>query len=430
MRRTVHLIGLVVAALLAGNVGGVWAQATATAPATAPTNWPELVISLSSRDYLVREAAQGQLDRLPVSELKALQKAAETATDPEAKARLIKAASDLEVRKALDLPRISFDLKDGSLDDLVAAVNRSAGVEMLSVLAGADRRRKLTMKGEDLPFWDVIGELQKHYFVLVQPDVEPLQLRLIGGKQYQICGPFLLDPMVQQGVFAVAGGAPMQGVALRVTGITDPRLSLVKTSMRLQLQEAVDDAGNSLVAAPTSGDERMIMGSIGPAWVATAMLGLAPGSKEHAGATKLTRVKGSVLMVIAVETDKFTLEDVEQKAGTPIDTALGPVMLQRIDRVNGNLRVMATLGQRWNNAGRESGDDNEMVMLRSYDGDGKILCWNVIQRMGASSTSRGLPVVGKVKMDVTVVKRTKEVYMPIELKDIPYNGLVGVAGGR
>src|SRR3974390_167688 len=95
---------LVATALLLGVSRVCAADIVATAPAESATDWPELVKSLASEDYRVRDGAQALLDKLPFSQLNALRSAADTTTDLEAKARLVRAATDLEIRRVTDLP--------------------------------------------------------------------------------------------------------------------------------------------------------------------------------------------------------------------------------------------------------------------------------------------------------------------------------------
>src|SRR5436190_1802573 len=105
-----------------------WAVAASVGPSPAKGQGPQdiklWVMDLGSAEFSRREAAQKQLEGLPISALEDVKKAQAEAGDAEIKARLAQVIERLEERLALNPPPMAFHVKDATINDIVYEIQR------------------------------------------------------------------------------------------------------------------------------------------------------------------------------------------------------------------------------------------------------------------------------------------------------------------
>lgn len=235
-----------------------WAQATAPNP-TGPADLPTLVRQLASPDFSTRTRAQILLEQLDPSAVGPLEKLATSEKDPEVKTRLAAAVLRLQDDAALLPTPVSWDLRDATRAQVVAAIEKASGRKIdVREETGPDALpipELTTCHVANKPFWQAMVTLSEAAGFTVEyqtgaiglvfgrkSDLSTLQTR--GGFAW-ISQPWLY-PGLQQAGF----------LHMPITCLVDPRIKVIGHS-EITLTSGVDDRGESLLDRPTIGQSNL-----------------------------------------------------------------------------------------------------------------------------------------------------------------------------
>ncbi|HZW30070.1 MAG TPA: hypothetical protein VFF52_05140 [Isosphaeraceae bacterium] len=259
---------------------------------SGPADPAELVRQLGAARYAAREAASAALERLGRPALKAL-RAARDARDPEIRTRAYNLIQRIEGNLLTQPSRVRLEFDQTPLHDVMKSVSTQAGFKVALQPENVPRWRsqRVTLhQPEPLPFWKAIDRLcdaaQLQYnpsqpgfgnpreptFTLtdgalrtVTPvsDHGPFRVSLLGllyqsELNYAAVGGFRPPMGADRGVRPRAGAParlhPVSNVQFlaKLLVAAEPRLS-VSLNGALQVLEAVDDRGNSLIPSGALG---------------------------------------------------------------------------------------------------------------------------------------------------------------------------------
>jgi hypothetical protein len=157
---TMHLTrrcGVVLAAACLLGAGAAAAQERGGRPLA------EILKDLGSAEFAVRERAQAELAKVPREQLEVLKEAQKQAKDAEVKARLQTRISEMELDALLHPPKLSVDLKDATLADVAAALNKQMGAAYIEdgpIPRGLPAPR-VTLQAQDQSLWGILARLNE-----------------------------------------------------------------------------------------------------------------------------------------------------------------------------------------------------------------------------------------------------------------------------
>jgi len=262
--------------------------------ALAGSDPTSLVRKLGAPKYADRQAASSEIERLGADALSAL-RSARTSEDAEVRSRattlLARIENDLMVRPTM----VSLDFRDVPLSRAIAvlAERGQAGLSLAPSSRAAGDRRITLVDSEPVPFWDALGRLSRAGGVELSGSppmigfgaggARSIPLTLIGTPAgarpapASISGPYRVTLLslthhkerifaggtantgmirvpadeimrIQQaGLGLASGGGPDQFFA-SIQILAEPRMNVVMNGLP-RVVEAVDDRGNSLIAA-------------------------------------------------------------------------------------------------------------------------------------------------------------------------------------
>jgi len=311
-------------------------QAVAPATRAASPDWPRLLAQLASASFQERQAAQAILDTLPPDVLDQLESRAHAAPDAEVQARLLQRANDIRAYLAVHPAPFTFSLKDASLDQVVAAMNRSAGAQIITAKDFGTSRFTLTADHLSFPDLYLALSAQHPLYLHGAPYIPVLQLAQSSFPPNVSSGGFLFSgTVVQANEFRNNQFLAVPWYQLTVTIIPDPRVRIIRITSTPALSEARDAAGADL-----TGGQALNPAYPGLPEMRSTLPGLPASSSAHislaaAGVTHLSRVRGSLKLLVAVEMKHIPVEDIETLINKPIPLPKGTLTVTSLSRDNG-----------------------------------------------------------------------------------------------
>ena len=126
-----------------------------------------IVKRLGDTSFAVREAAQKELEGVPVGMRETLVKLADGAVNAEVKASLVREIGLMDERMAIDPPPITLSVKDATAQEVAAALGKAVGTRF-TLAPGMPGRYTLT--AVDRPYWEIVQELGRQH--ALWPSVE------------------------------------------------------------------------------------------------------------------------------------------------------------------------------------------------------------------------------------------------------------------
>jgi len=217
-------------------------------PAELVSRMAPLREQLASNDYPRREAGQRELDKIPPTQVDALRSLADAEADAEVKARLEARVSAMELYNLLHPPGISLNLKDATLSDVAAAINRQMNGAV--AVQGSMTGPVFTLQTDNVPFWQVVDQIHRQNPVSVSsgsassgntPSVRLTPLpNGATAASYKFVDTFAHTVQVS--------GSPATGNwSLRLVFYADPRVKVSQYSARLVVDKITDQDGRSLL---------------------------------------------------------------------------------------------------------------------------------------------------------------------------------------
>jgi len=293
----------------------------ATQAATAPAvNVAALISSLGSDNADDREAAQQKLVEYGLPAVAALQKAAKDNDDPEIRSRAAAVLSILHDRSLTESSSITLHCNGSTPQeafDAISAQDHALVMGMgLAVPAPHKPGHTVTLDVVAKPFWETMIEVCRQLKVCPMPDASVHRLRLcpvdrnwLADEPHQIVGPFYIgiESLSRQRTIDLAGPQTQRDdMTLRMNFCVEPKLLVTHVS-NFVVDEAVDDAGNSLMPRPLPLDfpKMQLRRAAGPAQVIEVVL---PYPQQHAGAN-LKTLRGKLGVVVATEFQTYEQDD-------------------------------------------------------------------------------------------------------------------------
>ena len=291
-----------------------------SAPTTRPTDEiPTLLRQLSHDDWKVRQKAQERLVSIGEPAVEPLKRALRETKDPEARTLAEAALRQIAENDRTGPTLIKLHLKDAPLQTALEELSKQAKVDvglwppnLVQHVAA-----KVTIDAEREPFWMVMRTLceqtglgleragQRDRITLVQRS-EPWSRR-----PYTTHGVFMIVANTLQRHHSVDFAVPDRistSFNLHFHCLVDPKARAVQGSTMVQIDEAVDERGNSL-APPPSRFAAQSMSSPGWGsnwmWDHHAQLQYRPDMGK-----RIAHLRGSVRYLVQEKTDVWEIEDI------------------------------------------------------------------------------------------------------------------------
>jgi hypothetical protein len=425
-------------------------EAPSTAPTTAPSvelagNVSALVAKLADPVWREREKAEKSLVAMGPSVLALLRQTLEGNLDDEARHRIESAIVKIEEQDETGASSINMDATDMPAREFFAALSKQIRAELQPAQPDlwqmGNFNSKATFHFENASFWEVMKEVQEKYNLDLVPWNDGVRLVPGGNGNAMLRGPGVVSgpfKIVAQQVYRaqtadlVNGGGTQSEFLVRFMGFCEPKLRLMQASSELQLQEAIDENGNSLLPGGNNAYSGFAGGNNGM-WNFNARLKYPENNPGH----RIVRLKGVMPVVLQTGYESLEIDDPLSKKN--IQKTLGNVYIEVKDLVkNGDrytLRLSATVGQenyqRIQSLVYAAGNGGDIRLL---DDDGRryqAASRNVNQnnntfeatidfiseyaRRGNRKNTEATPA----KLIIRVPTTTKNVTIPLEFQDIP-----------
>jgi hypothetical protein len=299
-------------------------DAPTTAPTTSPATQPApspLIQSLSSADAHDRQRAAAELVKLGEPARTMLAQLLTQTTDLDVITRVNAIIAQLDEDRMTGPSYITLHVKDAPAKDVAEALGKQAFATLRAFpenLWDDNTIPKVTLDLDHQPFWTAMRQFTAQTGLDLQPynDGPRLMRGIVRAHGCEVIdGPFLIvatqvarSETVQLGV----NGARRSDFSMQMTAFAEPKIVAVQGGTMLDINEAVDDAGNSLVGNPA--ERRMFsFGGVGT-WQLFARLAW----PQHPG-KRIKKIACSTSFTIQTKSQQFEIDDIiNAKAKTQI----------------------------------------------------------------------------------------------------------------
>jgi hypothetical protein len=290
---------------------------------------------------------------------------------------------------------------------------------------------KVTIDIDHQPFWTAMKQITDKTGIDLQQYNEGSRLMRGGFRMNSpyttVRGPFLVlatQVDYSQTVMLANGGGANANFALHLVAYSEPKIQVLSSTSAVKLEEAVDDAGNSLM--PIGPDNRGYYGGSGGTWNLYAQL----HHPDHPG-QKIARIRGSAKFVIQTKSQKIEIPAASIKETAQVIGDM-PVVIHDLKK-NGEiweLRLSATpdaLGNRWAQL-----QQSVQSRLQIVDAQGQPLDHRGMSSRGGTNgieftimfSPSNRPNDNRASTDPKkllweVPTGTKEISVPFDFKDVP-----------
>jgi len=289
---------------------------TTTSPTTAvPTTGPiqsPLIQLLSSPDPRDRRHAAAELLKLGESARPMLEQLLKETNDLDVTTRAQATLAQLDEDRRIGPSYITLHVQDAPARDVADELSRQAFAPLHVFpdnLWDDKNIPKVTIDADHQPFWAVMRKFSDQSGLDLQPYNEgPRLMRGLGRPRGAevVVGPFLIVAtqisrmqMVQLG----PNGGQHSEFSIQITAFAEPKIVAVQGGTMLDVKEAVDDAGNSLVGA--AAERRMFSFGGNGAWQLIARLNW----PQHPG-KRIKRIVCDTSFTIQTKSERFEVDDV------------------------------------------------------------------------------------------------------------------------
>ena len=236
------------------------AGAASTQPASQPAEaFPDprqFLTELGSSDWRQRRRAREQLVRLGEQAKPFIQRLIEMAPTEEARSTAAAALSQIDENRVLGPSYITLHVKNALPAEVFAEISRQCFTPIPTMqdnLWDQGGYPRLTLDVDHKPFWEVVPGICQHFGVSLSPDQHGLRL-MRGGFALQgishIEGPFLITAtQVTYSRTRMLGPGQREhsNFGLNMSIYPEPKITVVRGGGGIELDEVVDDHGNSLI---------------------------------------------------------------------------------------------------------------------------------------------------------------------------------------
>jgi hypothetical protein len=307
----VGLVGLSVCAMPAW----VCAQTAVEAPASTPERQAEikkLIADLSSPDEATRTSAMQKLVTMGADAQQALQDHIRSRDAAQ------EALQQIEVNKVAGPTLVTLDVKDAPIRDVLEQLSKQTGYKIQPYNdSGFDQANlpNITLSVKDQPFWQVMREVMNKGEVAVyesgnNDDIMRMMPqrnmgRSMSNAPVSLNGAFMVLATNIQRNNSVDLSNPdnvQRSMSLQLQVYSEPKVNVLRYSYQPEIEEAVDDKGNSMANKQNShggySSGRQSVWSVGIPLVYPD----SPGSK-------IARLKGKIRMTVQTRSDKFEVSN-------------------------------------------------------------------------------------------------------------------------
>jgi hypothetical protein len=405
--------------------------------------WVEqLVNELGDDRWKVRQKAQDTLVQLGPDVLPRLVTAAQTTQDEEVRSRAEAAISRIEDARATGTSLITLHVRGGSPKDVFAEISRQAGADLRpspATLWDAKPWPAVDLDFDRKPFWLVMREVCDLFGVSPKSNGNERDVEIVERVSSNNSKPWGTSPTVVNGPFMVSAtyinrshyadlnqpNNVRRNASVQLLVYAEPKLRVLQGTYNARIDEALDEAGNSLVPPGVSHDGLQPNSN----WVMNLNCSLTP--TEQTG-NRIARLKGAGRFLVQTRSETAEVVDV-LNARNVSRTVGGKRFTLKEVRKNGESSYQATITLY--RAGWNLAEWNYMYPysnFRMVDAAGRSLARVTASGQGGgqdqtdvtiqfqrSSLAGGEASGEPVKLVWEVATETREVVVPFEFKDLP-----------
>jgi hypothetical protein len=394
-----------------------------------------LLGQLADQDWHVRRRAQDRLVHGGEDAKPFIQELVQLATNDEARKNAQSALAAIDENRLIGPSYLTLHFKNASPADVFAEISRQCFAPLATApdnLFQQEPFPKVTVDADHEPFWAVVPRLCQQLGVDFRQYQGDTRLMRNGGVQTDgvnhLEGAFLIvaTQISYSRTRAFAGHAQQTQFGMQLVIYPEPKLKVLRGSGAIQVSQAEDDRGNSLVPDGSSpGAWSGFMGNGG--WSL-----FAPLHYPKTIGTRIRHFRGTTSFVIQVESQKIEIRDLAS--------------LRPVTRLVYNMQVhfedMKKVGDTWKlhlhlNQPNFGGSDWQQFMegvqnrMQILDADGNALdhrgmstsannaMVDVTLDFARSNRMDGQPCGDPVRLVWEVPTKTRELTVPIDFKDLP-----------
>ncbi len=332
----------------------------------------QLIDQLNADAWAARQEAEEALVALGSSVLPHLEQAIQGSDDLEVRTRLRTILGRIERERALGTTRITLDLSDATLQEVLAEVSRQAGAPLR--LTGSQSDRRVSYSFRDEPFWVVIQRICRD-FDLMPSDSGDRQggfaLSRASAGQLKaptvIHGPFLvaLNKFEYSHMINLWDQETMHSRAsLSMMVMAEPKLTILGRSYMPLVEEVTNEAGQSL--EPGGVMHRGFGSGDGRIWTVNL-----PLSAEAARSRKIATLKGTIDVVVQVRAQSIEVTDILNVREQSYSVGPRRVILHEMAQKDGAYLLRLTVFHIPGEMAEIGGVASQLKTLQLFDANGQ-----------------------------------------------------------
>jgi len=402
----------------------------AVPPATSPTTAPlgaDLIDALSSPDPRARRHAAEDLLKLGEAARPLLEQLLKQTQDLDVITRAQATLAQLTENRVIGPSYVTLHVKDAPAREVAQELARQGFAPLRPFpenLWDDPSIPKVTMDVDGQPFWTAMRRFTEQTGLDLQPYIDGVRLMRGMGRSSGVAvvhGPFLIvaqqisrTQMVQLGPH----GGQHSEFALQMVAYPEPKLVVVQGGTTIEIKEAVDDAGNSLVGGAA---ERRIysMGNSG-AWQLYARLNW----PAHPG-KRIVRLICATTFTLQTKSQKLEIPDILNAKEQTQTLGGTEVTFHGLSKVGDNWELKISSGngvlfQEMMQNRLQLLDANDNPLQRrgmSGQGNGQQMTFKLL--FGASRRADGQPSGDPARFIWEVPLESKAVPVQFEFDDLP-----------
>jgi len=401
-------------------------------------NPEDLLKQLSDSDWHVRRQAGDRLVRGGEDAKPFINDLIRRATDDEARKNALAAMAKIDEDRLVGPSYITLHVRNAPAATVFAELSRQCFAPLATLpenLWTEPGFPTITLNAEHQPFWKVAPQLCQKLGIDFRPAQNGMRLMRSGGMQtdgiVKVEGPFLV--VANQITYSrtrslVAGRGEQTQFGMNFSVYSEPKLSILRSSGTIQVEQAIDDHGNSLV--PSADQPARGWGAFGGfgGWNMYAPLQY---PKSNPGA-RIVKLRGSTGFVIQTESQTIELRDLASIGQTVKVISGMQVTFEDIKKNGDNWQLRFRVAQP-NFGGPEWQQliEGAQSRLQVLDADGNALDHRGLSTRAENATielaldfARGNRPDGRlcgdpVRLVWVVPTRTREISVPIEFDNLP-----------
>jgi len=225
------------------------------------------ITQLSSDNWKSRQEAMERLVNLGEDALPRLHHLAEVSTDDEVRTRAASAIGQIEENRAVGQTLVTLNLQNVPPAQAYAELARQARAPLRTEPANLFEQKNtkpVSLMADHEPLWKVLQSFTAQCDLEVTEITRNRDMGLgvtKGNSDWQdkpivLSGPLLIraDRLSRVNTLRLKGGNPIEEFNISLTVFAEPKIKVMDYSGTLELEEAIDDLGHSLIPPQVEGD--------------------------------------------------------------------------------------------------------------------------------------------------------------------------------